>query len=118
MVKHPPLEVLCLGDKEVLARPCVDCGLVTGCFCDHCKAADRSPGETWAPNQMTPLCTCCDRKWGACHFCRKLHWCVPPPTTRPAEAKDELRRRGASQPASHGQEVETDTRKQLEVLQK
>ena len=36
------------------------------------------PSEKWAENQQTPLCTACDRKYGACHFCKKLHWCTPP----------------------------------------
>ena len=76
------LEVFATGSEEVLSRPCVDCSLVTGCFCDHCRAADRLPGEVWADNQMTPLCTHCDRKHGACHFCRGQIWCVPPPSTQ------------------------------------
>ena len=61
----------------MLNRPCVDCGLVTGSFCDYCEAAKRCPDEEWATHQMTPLCTKCDRKWHACHFCRGQQWCVP-----------------------------------------
>ena len=38
-----------------------------------------APDEVWADNQMTPLCTHCDRKWDACHFCRGQQWCVPAP---------------------------------------
>ena len=66
------------GDIETLYRPCVDCGLKTGCYCDFCKAITRVPSEEWANNQQTPLCSHCDRKYNACHFCRGLHWCTPP----------------------------------------
>ena len=72
-----PFQVLATGSEEMLNRPCVDCGLVTGSFCDYCEAADRCPDEEWAAHQMTPLCTKCDRKWNACHFCRGQQWCVP-----------------------------------------
>ena len=56
----PDMQVLAWGDENMLARPCVDCGLKTGCFCDHCQACDRCPKEEWADGQMTPLCTNCD----------------------------------------------------------
>ena len=72
-----PLQVLATGSVEMLNRPCVDCGLVTGSFCDYCEAAERCPDEEWAEHQMTPLCTMCDEKWKACHFCRGQQWCVP-----------------------------------------
>ena len=78
------LEVSCSGSREMLARPCVDCGLVTGSYCDYCMAADRLPNEEWAVNQMTPFCTHCDRKYDMCHFCRGQHWVMPPPTMRRA----------------------------------
>ena len=77
------MEFICSGDEETLLRPCVDCGLVTGRFCDHCEAADRLPGERWAAGQMTPLCSCCDIKYGMCHFCRGQDWVSPPPTGVP-----------------------------------
>ena len=32
------LHVVAAADANVLHRPCVDCGLVTGCFCDYCCA--------------------------------------------------------------------------------
>ena len=54
------LGVLAYGDQEMLTRPCVDCGLLTGRFCDWCFAADRLPNEEWADGQMTPLCSDCD----------------------------------------------------------
>ena len=79
--------VLAVGDREMLCRPCVDCGLRTGCFCDWCLAADRLPDEKWAAGQLTPLCTHCDREYGACHFCREEpHWVTPPPHDLPQEA--------------------------------
>ena len=74
-----PMQVLAVGDMEMLCRPCVDCGLKTGSYCDFCRAADRVPNEQWASGQMTPLCTRCDGIHGKCHFCRGLVWCAPPP---------------------------------------
>ena len=80
------VNVCAAADTNTLKRPCVDCGLVTGCFCDGdefgpsgqvCYAVVRSPKEKWAPFQRTPLCTECDRKRGRCHFCRGLEWCSP-----------------------------------------
>ena len=71
--------MLAVGDEAMLCRPCADCGLVTGRFCDWCFAADRVPCEQWAYNQQTPLCSRCDNRHGACHFCRGLDWCTPPP---------------------------------------
>ena len=62
-----PMEVLAVGDAETLNRPCVDCSLVTGCFCDWCYAVERDPDSRWVLGQHTPLCTACDRKYGRCH---------------------------------------------------
>ena len=76
------MEVLAFGSKEMLTRPCVDCGVVTGRFCDWCFAEDRCPTEQWAAGQMTPLCSYCDNTHNACHFCRRQSWCVPPPSTQ------------------------------------
>ena len=80
------MQVLATGSEEMLNRPCVDCGLITGRFCDYCLASDRMPGEVWAAGQMTPLCSYCDNKHDACHFCRGQTWCTPPPhrQTEPA----------------------------------
>ena len=78
-VAMPQLEVLAVGTPETLNRSCVDCGRVTGRFCDYCYAKDRIPDEKWEEGQMTPLCSVCDNKFGACHFCRGLKWSVPPP---------------------------------------
>ena len=76
------MEVLAWGDEKMLVRPCVDCGLMTGRYCDWCRAADRCPNEQWADGQMTPLCSYCDNMHDACHFCRGLSWCAPPPSTQ------------------------------------
>ena len=73
------VQVLGLGARDTLVRPCVDCGLMTGRFCDYCRAADRLPDETWAHNQLTPLCHYCDNKHDECHYCRRQIWCTPPP---------------------------------------
>ena len=75
----PRMEVLACGSEEQLLRPCVDCGLITGRFCDYCLAETRVPSEEWAENQMTPLCSRCDWKHGACHYCRGCLWVTPPP---------------------------------------
>ena len=71
------MEFLALGDDAMLVRPCVDCGVQTGRMCDHCYAVDRIPSERWAEGQLTPLCSRCDNKHDACHFCRGLDWCRP-----------------------------------------
>ena len=76
------MEVLAWGDEKMLVRPCVDCGLMTGRYCDWCRAADRCPNEQWADGQMTPLCSYCDNMHDACRFCRGLSWCAPPPSTQ------------------------------------
>ena len=47
------VEVLAVGDEKMLCRPCVDCGLRTGRFCDFCLVADRMPSEVWAEGQLT-----------------------------------------------------------------
>ena len=73
------LQVICFGEKEELCRPCVDCGKFTGAFCEYeCSAELRLPSENWVKNQLTPHCVTCDRKFGSCHFCRQVHWAVPP----------------------------------------
>jgi len=67
------------------AWPCVDCGLMTGNFCDgdliECFAAERVPkdyaniGEVGM--QRTPLCAYCETRWNFCRFCRKVQGCTP-----------------------------------------
>ena len=76
------MQVLAMGSPAMLNRPCVDCGLFTGRFCDRCLASDRMPAEVWADGQMTPLCSNCENKHQACHFCRGASWCTPPPHRR------------------------------------
>ena len=72
------MQPLAGSDPETLSRACVDCGLITGSFCDYCLAADRIPEEKWEPGQCTPLCTKCDTKNdGICHFCRGVAWVAP-----------------------------------------
>ena len=40
---------------QVFTRPCVDCGMRTGSYCDFCFAQDRIPDEPWnSPIQGTP----------------------------------------------------------------
>ena len=71
------------GTVEMLERPCVDCGRITGNYCDFCLAANREPDEEWADGQHTPLCTYCDKDFGRCHFCRKQLWVRRPAWDRP-----------------------------------
>ena len=75
----PRMEVLAWGSEEQLLRPCVDCGLITGRFCDYCLAETRVPSEEWVADQHTPLCSRCDWKHGMCHYCRGCLWVTPPP---------------------------------------
>ena len=85
------LRVSAVGEKAELCRPCVDCGQITGSFCDRdCLARDTVPSETWLDGQITPLCTSCGEKHDeTCHFCRGVHWCRPPAwTTVKASAVD------------------------------
>ena len=87
-------DLLAKGEPEMLQRPCVDCGWITGRFCDGeetynpftgiwsgkaCFAADRFPNEQWARGQRTPLCSFCDNLYDKCHCCRKISWVTPPP---------------------------------------
>ena len=81
---------MAFGTEDQFWRPCVDCGLATGSFCDYCRAADRLPDELWVHNQMTPLCSHCDNKYGACHFCRGQLWCVPPSHTHAKSTLDAM----------------------------
>ena len=73
------LQAHAVGSLEVLARPCVDCGLITRSFCGFCVAESRMPEDVWAEGQRTPLCHSCDRRHDMCHYCRNQVWCVPPP---------------------------------------
>ena len=72
------LEVMAFGTVEMFNRPCVDCGRITGNFCDYCLAKDRAEDEEWAAGQRTPLCMPCDRSFDMCHFCRGQLWARQP----------------------------------------
>jgi hypothetical protein len=91
------LSATSFGTKESLVKPCVDCGLLTGCFCDGeefessgkpCFAEVHHPfsGEQWQPGQRTPLCSKCDAKFGKCHYCRKVPFCMPFANQKPSSA--------------------------------
>ena len=82
MEQSPILEIYAYGDVEMLFRPCVDCGLYTGSYCDYCMAEHRDPTGVYAEGQMTPLCSSCDNKYGECRYCREVPWCAPPPHCR------------------------------------
>jgi hypothetical protein len=83
-VRDGGMEVLAYGEESDLLRACADCGQVTGRFCEtlsgdgDCMAATWIPNESWAQGQRTPLCSSCDWRLGACHFCRKVCWATPP----------------------------------------
>ena len=73
------MRVYAVGTTQELFRPCVDCGLYTGKYCEYCLASERIPRETWAKGQRTPLCSTCDREHDCCHFCRGVHLALPFP---------------------------------------
>ena len=72
------LQVYAMGSPELLIRPCVDCGLKTGRYCDECLAEKRMPEEEWSEGQRTPFCSRCEEAHHKCHYCRGQMWCVPP----------------------------------------
>ena len=80
-----PLQILAYAppdDEWILVRPCVDCGLLTGRFCDYCYAFERFPngdadGRGWARGQLTPLCSLCDNERDGCRYCWDL-WVTKP----------------------------------------
>ena len=85
------LHVSCaLPPEAPTSFPCVDCGLLTGNFCDGsphsvgyngCFSVNRLPKDY--PSEMyggmyTPLCTYCETRFGYCRFCRGVASCTPP----------------------------------------
>ena len=71
--------------------PCVDCGLMTGNFCDggisvaydNCFASERVPADyLFNVGQRTPLCSYCETLHEFCRFCRQVHSCTPPSKIR------------------------------------
>ena len=68
------------GNIVSLIRPCVDCGLLTGNWCEaSCFAEDwlGSKLEDWNDSQMTPHCSFCEKKYQFCHFCLRKDWVTP-----------------------------------------
>ena len=82
------MEVLWAGDEGAPTEyPCVDCGLMTGNFCDggmsvaydKCFAAERVPRDFNMRGSMrTPLCSYCESFHDVCRFCRGVYSCTPP----------------------------------------
>ena len=79
--------------EETSGFPCVDCGLLTGNFCDgsptvgfdKCFAHDRVPQDYPVVKFVgfrTPLCTYCETCSEFCRFCRGLKGCTPPTRIR------------------------------------
>ena len=68
--------------------PCVDCGLLTGNFCDggpRLNYEDLCYACLWDPKaypaestQRTPLCSYCETLNKHCRFCRGEEGCTPP----------------------------------------
>ena len=77
------MDILAVSEDEfAFVRPCVDCGVITSGYCDHCYAQDRDRVGVYEAGQHTPLCPDCDLKFDACHYCRGVHWATPPPHPR------------------------------------
>ena len=73
----------------MFTRPCVDCGRITGNFCENeCQVSARLPSERWELNQRTPQCTECEAKYILCHYCRKVSWCIPFTHNNPVKPND------------------------------
>ena len=69
------MQTFAVGDAATLNRPCIDCGRVTGNYCDSyprniCLARLRKPRERWEPNQRTPFCRECESHEPYCRYCR------------------------------------------------
>ena len=68
------------GELIPLIRPCVDCGLLTGNWCEAFCFAENWLGsklEDWQDSQITPHCTFCEKKYRFCHFCLGKDWATP-----------------------------------------
>ncbi len=75
----PRMEIFAMAEEvEMLNRPCVECGKITGNFCeglsgargDPCTAARRMPSQIWADGQRVPMCSTCEDQLKFCKFCR------------------------------------------------
>ena len=96
------------GEEHFVNRPRVNCGIITGRFCDGgerlpdvwallagkaynpgepCLASVRIPTEEWLKNQRTPLCIHCESLLRVCRFCRMVPACTPPAHTSDNIAK-------------------------------
>ena len=75
------------------SHPCVDCGLMTGNFCDggltvgydNCFATNRVPQDypgSLYNGMHTPLCSFCETCSEVCRFCRGVEGCTPPSRDR------------------------------------
>ena len=100
------LALAAAGVPATLCRPCEDCGLITGRFCDSCFAIDRVPSEVWAAGQLTPLCSSCRNRYGKCHYCRGMTWVTEPPWTEVKEAA--MRAPHGSASSSYGVPTQAD----------
>ena len=73
------------GKIVSLIRPCVDCGLLTGNFCEADCFAEYWLGsklEDWNDNQFTSQCSACEQRYKCCHFCLGKAWATPEPHRR------------------------------------
>ena len=100
------LALAAAGVPATLCRPCEDCGLITGRFCDSCFAIDRVPSEVWAASQLTPLSSSCRNRYGKCHYCRGMTWVTAPPWTEVKEAA--MRAPHGSASSSYGIPTQAD----------
>ena len=69
------LQVLSFSaDPDTFKKPCIECGLITGNFCDgqtgECFAKDTIKDGKFEPGQRTPMCTKCEKKYRFCKVCR------------------------------------------------
>jgi hypothetical protein len=54
--------------------PCIDCGLLTGNWCDSCEKIMMDAGK-----RLTPLCTGCEEEKLRCHQCDGVAMATPFP---------------------------------------
>ena len=82
------LKVEACGQPEDFISPCVDCGHVTGSWCDKGTTDQNCYLRTYLhPMQFakaaypadknTPLCTSCDSRFNMCPFCRGVPSATP-----------------------------------------
>jgi hypothetical protein len=54
--------------------PCIDCGLMTGNWCDGCEKSMMDQKK-----RLKPLCTGCEEEFLKCHECRDVAMATPFP---------------------------------------